>query len=138
MLNPIDLTATDPVLYTNRLQAYFGKLPLMHLKEQTIKSLVPKDISSRTHVFLRKDAVKAPLTPPYTSPYCLLSCTDTLFTLDISGKKETVSIDRVKRAFLDTKMQELHISPHIHTARTYSYTSRREYNAKRQLCYHHT
>ena len=68
MLNPIDLTATDPVLYTNRLRAYFGNLQPMHPREQTIKSPVLKDISSWTQVFPRKNAVKAPLTPPYTSP----------------------------------------------------------------------
>ena len=86
----------------------------MHLREQIIKSSVAKDISSRTHVFLREDAVKAPLTPPYTGPYHVLSSTDKLFTLDISGKKETVSIDRVKRAFLDTNTQEPHIPIYTH------------------------
>ena len=118
MLNPIDLTATDPVLYTNRLRAYFGNLPPMHSREQTIKSSVPKDITASTHVFLRKEAVKAPLTPPYTGPYRVLSRTDKLFTLDISSKKETVSINRMKRAFLNTNTQEPHIPPtytHEHT-----------------------
>ena len=70
MLNPIDLTASDPVLYTNRLRAYFCKLPPMHPREQTIKSSVPNDISSWTHIFLRKDAS---LNPPYTGPYRVLS-----------------------------------------------------------------
>ena len=111
MLNPIDLTGTDPALYVNRLQCYFGNLPPMQPRERTIKPSVPKDISSWTHVFLRKDAVKAPLTPPYTGPYRVLSRTDKLFTLDINGKKETVSIDRVKRAFLNTNTQEPHIPP---------------------------
>ena len=115
MLNPIYLTGTDPALYINRLRAYFGKLPPIHPREQTHKSSVPKDISSWTHVFLRKDVVKAPLTPPYTGPYRVLSHTDKLFTLDISGKKETVSIDRVKRAFLNTNTQEPHIPPYILT-----------------------
>ena len=133
MLNPIDLTGTDPALYINRLQCYFGNLPPMHPWEQTIKPSVPKDISSWTHVFLRKDAIKAPLTPPYTGPYRVLSRTDKLFTLDISGKKETVSIDRVKRAFLNTNTQE----PYLHTW-TYPYTYRKKYDAKRQLRHHHT
>ena len=110
MLNLIDLMGTDPVLYTNRLRAYFGNLPPMHPREQTIKSSVPKDIFSWTHVFLRKDAVKAPLTPFYTGPYRVLSCTDKLFTLDICGKKETVSIDWVKKPFL-TQTYKNHISP---------------------------
>ena len=45
VLNPIDLRATDLVLYINRLQAYFGKLPPMHPRELTIKSSVSKGIS---------------------------------------------------------------------------------------------
>ena len=87
-------------------------------------------------ILKRKDAVKAPLTPPYTGSYRVLSRTDKLFTLDISGKKETLSIDRVKRSFLNINTQE----PHIHPTYTwtYPYTSRRKYNAKRQLRYHHT
>ena len=104
--------------FVYRLQAYFGNLPPMHPREQTIKSSVLKDICSWTHVFLRKDAGKAPLTPLYTGPYCVLSRTDKHFTLDIRGKKETVSIDRVKRDFLNTNTQEPHIRPtytHEHT-----------------------
>ena len=137
MLNPIDLTGTDPALYVNRLQCYFGYLPQMQPREQTIKSSVPKHISSWTHVFLRKDAVKAPPTPPYTGPYRVLSRTDKLFTLDINGKKETVSIDWVKRAFLNTNTQELHIPTHLNTW-TYPYTCRKKYDVKRQLRHHHT
>ena len=109
MLNHLDLTGTDPAFYINRLRSYFGNPSPMHPREQTIKSSVPKDISSRNHVFLRKDAIKAPITPPYTGPYRVLSRSDKLFTLDISGKKETVSIDWVKRAFLNTNTQEPHI-----------------------------
>ena len=115
ILNPIDLTGTDPALYINRLRTYFGNLPPMHSREQTIKSSVPKDISSWTHVFLRKDTVKAPLIPPYTGPYRVLSRTDKFFALDIRVEKETVFIDRVKRAFLNTYTQETHIPPNIHT-----------------------
>ena len=73
MLNPIDLTGTDPALYINRLQHYFGNLPPMKLREQTLKPSVPKDISSWTHVFLRKDAVKAPLTLALTACFHALT-----------------------------------------------------------------
>ena len=54
MLNLIDLTRTYPALNINRLRAYFGNLPPIHPREQTIKSSVPKDISSGTHVFSEK------------------------------------------------------------------------------------
>ena len=88
MLNPIDLTGTDPALYVNRLQCYFGNSPPMQPREQTIKPSVPKNISSWTHVFLRKDAVKPPLTPPYTGPYRVLSRTDKLSPLTLMAKKK--------------------------------------------------
>ena len=58
--------------------------------------------------------MNAPLTLPYTGPYRVLSRTDKLFTLENSGKKATVSIDRVKRAFLNTIKQEPQI-PHTCT-----------------------
>ena len=137
MLNPINLTGTDPALHINRLWAYFGKLPPMHPREQTIKSSVPKDIFSWTHIFLRKDAVKVPLTPRYTGHYRMISRTDKLFTLDISGKKETVSINWMKRVFLNTNAREPHINLYLH-AWTYPYIYRRKYDAKRQLHHHHT
>ena len=81
MLTPKDL-------YTNRLQAYFGKLPPMHPREQTIKSSAPKDISAWTHIFLRKDTVKAPHTSPHTGPNRVVSRTDKLFTL--AAKKDGI------------------------------------------------
>ena len=83
----------------------------MNPRQQTTKSSVPRDIASWTHVFLRNYSVRAPLTPPYTGPYRVLARTDKLFTLDVCGKKETVSIDRVKRAFTYTDTQEPHIHP---------------------------
>ena len=61
MLNPIDLMGTDPALYINRLQCYFGNLPPMQPMNRPSNHQFPKIFP---HVFLRKDAVKAPLTPP--------------------------------------------------------------------------
>ena len=110
MLNPIDLTGTDLALYINRLQCYFGNLPPMQPREQTIKPSVPKDISSWTHVFLKKDAIKAPLTPPYTGPYHVLSRTDKFFTLDINGKKKLYLLTGWKEPFL-TQTLKSHIFP---------------------------
>ena len=93
----------------NRLRSYFNDILTKNPRQQTTKSSVPKDIASWTHVFLRKDSVRAPLTPPYTGPYRVLVRTDKLFTLDVCGKKETVSIDRVKWTFAYTDTQEPHI-----------------------------
>ena len=76
MLNPIDITATDPDLYINRLRSYFNDLPPMNHRQQTTKSSISRDIASRTHVFLRNDSVRTPLIRPYTGPYRVLTHTN--------------------------------------------------------------
>ena len=55
-----------------------------------------------THVFIRHDAVRKPLQPPYDGPYRVIKRTDKHFTIDINGRNDTVSIDRFKPAHLDT------------------------------------
>lgn len=58
-------------------------------------------LSTATHVFIRHDAVRRPLQPPYDGPYPVVKHTDKHFTVDINGRKDTVSVDRLKPAHLD-------------------------------------
>ena len=59
-------------------------------------------LSTTTHVFIRHDAVRKPLQPPYDGPYPVVKRTDKYFTVDINGRHDTVSIDQLKPAHLDT------------------------------------
>ena len=43
--------------------------------------------------------IRKPLQPPYTGPYRVLSRTPKYFTLDIKGRKDTVSVDRLNAVF---------------------------------------
>ena len=74
--------------------------PLPRPTQRTSK--LSKALSTVTHVFIRHDAVRKPLQPPYDGPYPVLRRTDKFFTVDIHGRKDTVSIDRLKPAHLDT------------------------------------
>ncbi|XP_049886525.1 uncharacterized protein LOC126381011 [Pectinophora gossypiella] len=51
-------------------------------------------------VFMRVDAVRKPLTAPYEGPYRVLSRTDKFFTLQLPNRQATVSIDRLKPAYI--------------------------------------
>ena len=51
-----------------------------------------------THVFLRIDAVKRPLTPPYEGPFPVLERSPKTFRILRHGKPVTVSVDRLKPA----------------------------------------
>ncbi|XP_037944422.1 uncharacterized protein LOC119677223 [Teleopsis dalmanni] len=57
-------------------------------------------LSSSTHAFIRNDKVKPPLTQPYDGPYQILERNDKTFRILIENKEQTVSIDRLKAAFI--------------------------------------
>ena len=65
---------------------------------------VPRDLQSCTHVFLRIDAVRRPLSPPYDGPFLVVSRGPKTFVIEKSGKPCTVTVDRLKpAAFLDPR-----------------------------------
>ena len=62
------------------------------------KSSPPSSLMSATHVYVRVDSVRPPLTRPYCGPFKVLSATPKTFRLDRGGVPWTVSVDRLKRA----------------------------------------
>ena len=60
-----------------------------------------KALSTCTHVFVRSDVVRKPLQSPYNGPYRVVDRKEKYFILDLNGRKDTVSIDRLKPAHLD-------------------------------------
>ncbi|XP_014785948.1 uncharacterized protein K02A2.6-like [Octopus bimaculoides] len=91
----------DPTLYVTRLCSYFSSLPPIHLHDQSIPSHVSPDIDKWTRVFVRDDSVNGPLVSPYKGPFRVLSHTPKTFSLDINGRADTVSVDRLKRAHFE-------------------------------------
>ena len=57
---------------------------------------------NQTHVFIRRDAVKSPLQPPYDGPFKVISRATKFFKIDLGTRTDTVSLDRLKPAHLDT------------------------------------
>ena len=63
------------------------------------KTAIPPTLATCPAVFVRVDAVKRPLTPPYTGPYEVIDRSDKTFVLLRAGKPWTVSVDRLKPFF---------------------------------------
>ncbi|XP_068232025.1 uncharacterized protein [Palaemon carinicauda] len=61
---------------------------------------IPKDLNSAMHVFLRNNTTKPPLTPPYTGPFLVIRRNPKAFPLNICGKEDWVSIDRLEPAYI--------------------------------------
>ena len=91
----------DPTIYADRLSSYMRQLRTVSPRPQSPAFHVPSNLSTCTHVFVRLDAVRKPLDPPYDGPYKVLGRQVKYFVLEINGKQKTVTLDRLKPAFLE-------------------------------------
>lgn len=69
---------------------------------------IHKELANCTHVFVRIDAVRRPLQTPYEGPFKVIRRNQKNFQLQWADRKVTVSIDRVKPAFL--------LQPHLESS----------------------
>ena len=65
------------------------------------QSHIPAGLQTAEYVFIRHDAHRGPLRPPYEGPFRVLETGDKHFVVDMGGKPERLSIDRLKPAHLD-------------------------------------
>ncbi|GFR97519.1 Gag-Pol polyprotein [Elysia marginata] len=61
---------------------------------------VPASLASSKFVYVRRDSHRHPLQRPYDGPYRVLNKKDKFFTVEVKGRAETISIDRLKAAFV--------------------------------------
>ena len=99
---PQRATDVDPASYVTHLKQTMRALrctPTRHSTSSRRHS--DNSLSSASHVFVRHDAVKKPLQQPYDGPYLVLDRSDRFYTLDLNGRTDKVSIDRLKPAYID-------------------------------------
>lgn len=61
----------------------------------------PKNFNDCTHIWLRVDAVRTGLQPPYQGPYKVTRKMEKFWVIERNNKEVTVSIDRIKPAHLE-------------------------------------
>ena len=83
---------------TETVRGLASRPPVPH---GTRPSSVPATLANSSYVFVRRDSHRPPLTPPYEGPYKVLTHGDKTFLLDYGNRQDSVSIDRLKLAFLD-------------------------------------
>ncbi|BES94023.1 Reverse transcriptase (RNA-dependent DNA polymerase) [Nesidiocoris tenuis] len=92
---PVDANA-----FIVQLKEHMQKLrPTQTTHHGEPKVFVPAQLAEASHVFVRTDAVRTPLQPPYQGPFAVLKRSDKTFTVQMAGRKSTISIDRLKPAF---------------------------------------
>lgn len=84
--------------------------PCIQTYKDCKQTYIPPNLSSATHVFIRVDAHRAPLSPPYKGPFKVLQRRSKTYQLDIRGVPDWVSIDRLKPAYLQTETPPIQLS----------------------------
>jgi hypothetical protein len=84
-----------------RLRRHMARLrPVPASHHASSATFVHKYLHNCRHVFLRQDASRRALEPPYNDPYQVLSRREKTLQLLVRGKPVTVSADRVKPAYV--------------------------------------
>lgn len=117
-----DLAEPDVTDYIARLRGFANSLQpspaSRHGGRRT--PFVFKDLSTASHVFLRDDTMGGSLKPAYTGPHEVIQRGDKACKLFVNGKMVTVSIDRLKPAYIlrdpDTTTHKTYLPlPHTQT-----------------------
>lgn len=105
--------ASDPHTLVQEIRDKIRNLSAVPVKQRDSRSLfIHPDLNSCEYVFIRVDAVKKPLQPPYDGPYRVLKRGKKVFKIQLPNRYINVSIDRLKPAYvLNEKVTPDHSSP---------------------------
>ena len=95
-------TLPDQHIYVSRLRntmQHIRPVPTSH--HATRSTHVSKDLSTCTHVFIRHNAIRKSLQPPYDGPFKVIKRADKFYTILVNGHQQTISLDRLKPAHID-------------------------------------
>ncbi|GFR14488.1 retrovirus-related Pol polyprotein from transposon 412 [Trichonephila clavata] len=84
---------------------------IRHHGQQTI--FVSKDLATCNHVFLRTDSLRKGLQPPYEGPYKVVDRTEKVFRIVRHGKEVSVSIDRLKPAYIPKESEDFPVEVNL-------------------------
>jgi cleavage and polyadenylation specificity factor subunit 1 len=99
----------EPVHHITQLRQHMARLrPVPATRQARPGTFEHKHLHTCTHVFLRQDATRQALEPPYSGPYKVISREEKALRQLIRGKPITVSTDRVKPTYKFNKADFTH------------------------------
>lgn len=94
---------TTPITHddtVDQLRQFFNELQPTSHRKSSIIPYIPKSLPSAEYVFVRVDRVRKSLEAPYEGPFKVIKMLRKQVIIERNGKSDTVSIDRVKPAFI--------------------------------------
>ncbi|XP_031336984.1 uncharacterized protein LOC116166250 [Photinus pyralis] len=93
-------TDSDTTDFAQQLRSHFEQFrPFQARLHGQPKIFVHPELHSCSHVFVRKEGLLKSLQPFYEGPFAVISRHEKFFHVDQNGRKDKVSIDRLKPAF---------------------------------------
>lgn len=87
--------------YVEKIRNAIKNFKSLAANKNTKRSVfVHPDLLTCEHVFIRNDAVRKPLIPPYSGPYRILSRHNKVYRIQLPNREISVSIDRLKPAYI--------------------------------------
>lgn len=100
---PTTETTSDSELFVQGLRKRIQKLAAVPRRDARQGNIfIHADLKSCTHVFIRDDKVKKPLSPPYLGPFKVIERNEKYFKILKTDTEKYVSIDRLKPAYILT------------------------------------
>ncbi|CAK1593174.1 unnamed protein product [Parnassius mnemosyne] len=97
----VDKCTTDITDFSARIRSFANKLqPVPTSHHAKNKIFIYKDLTSCSHIFLREDSLRGALQPAYTGPHEVVERNKKTIKIRVKGKVVTVSVDRLKPAYI--------------------------------------
>ena len=98
-------TSMDQASYVTQLKSTMCRLQAVPTRQpQHRRTHISNDLTMCSHVFVRHDALRKPLQPPYDGPYRVLQRSTKHYTIDRNRHPTIVSLDLLKAAHLNSEL----------------------------------
>ncbi|XP_036362146.1 uncharacterized protein LOC118765014 [Octopus sinensis] len=101
-----------PAFYIHRLHAHMSHLSPNALHLQKTDTYIPLDINQWMYVFIQNDGIPSQICPPYSGPYRVLQRREKYFVVNMNGKPNTISNDRLKKSIIEPDSSSSSLTPH--------------------------
>ena len=105
-------TQSDVTRHLRQLREQVRSLvPVPTSQHGAVSTSVPCNLQQAKYVFIHHDAHRTPLQRPYEGPFKVIQPGPKTFIVDIGGKNETISVDRLKPACMDLEQPAAKAEP---------------------------
>lgn len=100
--SPVPATPEDATDFACRLRSQMSQIAPHPTSRHDTKRVfyVPRDLSTSSHVFVRQGPAHRSFQPVYSGPHKVLRRKPKTYDIDVNGKEQTVTIDRLKPAYI--------------------------------------